>query len=67
MKKHTLRNNIIIDKRRRGYRMNKIIKTAIYALYMSIIIALFLCILKELSLIAVEIILNIFYYLMRYA
>ena len=47
--------------------MNKIIKTAIYALYMSIIIALFLCILKELSLITVEIILNIFYYLMRYA
>lgn len=47
--------------------MNKIIKTAIYTLYMSIVIALFLYILKELSMIIVAFILNIMYYLMHYA
>ena len=46
--------------------MNKLIKITIYTLYMSISIALFICILKEISMIFVEIILNIFYYLMLY-
>jgi len=46
--------------------MDKLIKVAIYTLYMSINIALFICILKEISMIFVEIILIIFYYLILY-
>lgn len=46
--------------------MNKLIKISIYTLYMSISIALFICILKEIGMIFVEIMLIIFYYLILY-